>query len=75
MIQPDADSSDPLAAIGVVVRPLKGAAVALLDGTRAASGQPASVRDHGRAIPVRLVAIYRDGMDLAAALGSGAGPA
>ena len=75
LIQPDADSSDPLAAIGVVVRPLKGAAVALLDGTRAASGQPASVRDHGRAIPVRLVAIYRDGMDLAAALGSGAGPA
>lgn len=73
LIQPDADSTDPLGAIGVVVRPLKGAAVALFDTTRVTAGQRASVRDHGRAIPVRLVVVYREGMDLAAALGGRAG--
>lgn len=73
LIQADADRSDPLDAIGVVVRPLKCAAIALLDRAATASGATATVRDHGRAIPVRLVSVYREGMNLAAALGSGAG--
>lgn len=70
LIHADADTTDPLHAIGVVVRNINGTAIALVAG---AMGQMASAREPGRVIGVQLVAPYREGMDLAAALGSGAG--
>lgn len=70
LIHADADTTDPLHAIGVVVRNINGTAIALAAG---AMGQMASAREPGRAIGVQLAAPYREGMDLAAALGSGAG--
>ena len=65
------DESDPLKAIGTVVRIVQGVAIALVAGT---SGQSASVREPGRAITIRLVVPYSEGMDLSAALGGGASP-
>ena len=70
LIQANADESDPLKAIGVVVRVIDGVAIALVKG---ATGQTVSVQEPGRAIAARLVAPYSEGMDLAAALGGGAG--
>lgn len=70
LIQADPDATDPLQAIGVVVRSLNGTAIALVAGTK---GQAASAREPGRMTGIRLLTPYRDGMDLAAALGSGAG--
>ncbi|WP_332693568.1 FAD-dependent oxidoreductase [Devosia sp.] len=70
LIHANPDATDPLRAIGVVVRSINGAAVALVTGTK---GQSASAREPGRATGIRLLAPYRDGMDLAAALGGGAG--
>ncbi|SEP76526.1 sarcosine oxidase subunit alpha [Devosia sp. YR412] len=71
LIHIDPDSADPLNAIGVVVRIMDGAAIALVIGT---TGQTASLREPGRVIPIRLVAAYSEGMDLAAALGGSASP-
>lgn len=72
LIHANVDETDPLRAIGVVVRIIGGTAIALVTGS---TGQIASLREPGRAIPIRLAAVYREGMDLVAALGSGAGPA
>lgn len=69
LIQADADETDPLKAIGVIVRSVEGAAIALV---RSEAGQTASVRVPGRAIAITLMAPWRPGMDLAAALGGGA---
>ena len=69
LIQADPDETDPLKAIGVVVRLMDGAAIALVAGIE---GQKASVREQDRAVAIRLVAVYVSGMDLAAALSAGA---
>ncbi|MDB5614096.1 MAG: FAD-dependent oxidoreductase, partial [Devosia sp.] len=69
LIHADPDQTNPLNAIGVVVRSKDGAAVAYVAGIE---GQTASVREPGRAIAIRLVTLYADGMDLDAALGRGA---
>lgn len=59
LIYANADETDPLKAIGVVARPINGQAVVLIKGSE---GQSASVRESGRAIAIRLVSPYRDGM-------------
>jgi len=69
LIHADPDETDPLMAIGVVVRLTDGASIALVAGTE---GQTASVREPGRAFTIQLVVLYEDGMNLAAALGRGA---
>lgn len=61
LIYRDADETDPLKAIGVVVRIVEGKAVALVAGQQ---DQAASVREPGRAVGIRLVAPYREGMPL-----------
>lgn len=71
LIQADADRSDPLGAIGVVVRVVDGAAIALVTGT---VGQVVNVLEPGRAIAARLITRWHEGMDLGAALGGGTGP-
>lgn len=70
LIQPDADHIDPLGAIGVVVRIIDGAAIALATGT---AGQMVTVQQAGRAVAARLVAPFNEGMELGSALGGGAG--
>jgi sarcosine oxidase subunit alpha len=70
LIHAGPDETDPLHAIGVVLRNVEGAAIALVRG---APGEVASLREPGRTIAIRLVAPYRVGMNLAAALGSSAG--
>ena len=52
LIHADADQTDPLRAIGVVVRIVDGGAVALVAGIQ---GQAASVREPGRAVRIVLV--------------------
>lgn len=71
LIHANADHSDPLAAIGVVLRIIDGTAIAWVRG---AAGQAASVIAPDRSIAITLVVPYREGMNLAAAGGSGAGP-
>lgn len=61
LVHANADQTDPLKAIGVVVRILEGKAIALVVGS---VGQSASVREPGRAIAIKLVAAYRPGMRL-----------
>lgn len=61
LIYRNADEADPLKAIGVVVRIIDGKAIALVAGH---PDQAASVREPGRAIGIRLVAPYREGMPL-----------
>jgi sarcosine oxidase subunit alpha len=56
LIHADADATDPLKAIGVVVRIVDGKAVALVAGS---AGQSASAREPGRAVGIRLVEPYR----------------
>jgi sarcosine oxidase subunit alpha len=56
LIHANADTTDPLKAIGVVVRIVNGKAVALVAGS---AGQTASVREPGRAVGIRLVEPYR----------------
>ncbi|WP_156460249.1 FAD-dependent oxidoreductase [Devosia sp. Root635] len=56
LIHTNADETDPLKAIGVIVRIVNGTAVALVDGS---AGQSASVREPGRAVGIRLVEPYR----------------
>ena len=73
LIHRSADDTDPLAAIGVVVRTTTEATIALLAASHTGAGQTAAVREQDRATSVRLVAPYMVGMDLAAALSSGAG--
>ena len=58
LIQVNGDVTDPLAAIGVVLRPSDGGAVALLAARHCRIGQRLAVREHGRASAVRLVAPY-----------------
>ncbi|QQR35629.1 FAD-dependent oxidoreductase [Devosia oryziradicis] len=58
LIYRDADETDPLKAIGVVVRIVDGKAVALVAGQH---GQSASVREPGRAVGITLAAPYREG--------------
>lgn len=58
LIFADADQTDPLQAIGVVVRIVDGKAVALAAGT---AGQVASLREANRSIGIRLVEPYRAG--------------
>ena len=61
LIYRDADETDPLKAIGVVVRIVNGKAVALMAGH---AEMAASVREPGRAIGIRAVAPYHEGMRL-----------
>jgi sarcosine oxidase subunit alpha len=61
LIYRDADETDPLKAIGVVVRIVDGKAIALVAGS---AGRAASVREPGRAVSIRLVAPYHEGMAL-----------
>lgn len=61
LIYGDADETDPLKAIGVIVRTIGGKAVALVAGQQ---DQAASVREPGRAVGIRLAAPYREGMSL-----------
>ncbi|HEY8577619.1 MAG TPA: FAD-dependent oxidoreductase [Devosia sp.] len=70
LVYATADESNPLHAIGVIIRSQGEVAVALVNGT---PGATVFCREPGRAVAIRLVTAYRDGMDLAAALGSGAG--
>lgn len=70
LIHANADQSDPHKAIGVVTRVIAGTAIAWVNG---AAGQAACVIEPGRAITINLVAPYREGMNLTAAGGSGAG--
>lgn len=63
LIYRDADETDPLKAIGVVVRIIDGKAIALLAGH---PDMAASVREPGRHVSIRLVAPYREGMPLGA---------
>ena len=55
LIYPNADVTDPLRAIGVVVRIIEGKAIALVAGS---AGQAASVREPHRAVGIRLVERY-----------------
>jgi hypothetical protein len=71
----NADERLPHTAIGVVVRPVDKAGVVLLRGGVAQPEARLSLREQGQSIGIRLVAPYRPGMDLAAALGGGAGAA
>ncbi|MGB3336846.1 MAG: FAD-dependent oxidoreductase [Devosia sp.] len=59
LIYANADHTDPLAAIGVIVRIAEGNAIALVTGSE---GQAASVRETGRAVGIRLVKQYREGV-------------
>ncbi len=61
LIYRDADESDPLKAIGVVVRIVESKAIALVAGI---ADQSASVREPGRAVGIRLVAPYQAGMTI-----------
>mgnify|MGYP003644584956 CR=1 FL=1 len=63
LIQPNGDVTDPLAAIGVVLRPAEGGTLVLLAASHARAGQSLTVREHGRAIAVRLVAPHDGGAD------------
>jgi len=56
LIYPDADETDPLKAIGVVVRIVGDKAVALIAGS---AGQTASMREPGRAVGIKLLEPYR----------------
>jgi len=58
LIFANADETDPLRAIGVIVRSVDDGAVALVSGS---AGQTASVREPGRAVGIRLVEPYRRG--------------
>jgi len=58
LIQANADSMDPLAAIGVVLRQTEAGAVALLAASHARIEQRPVVRESGRATAIRLVAAY-----------------
>lgn len=58
LIYANADQTDPLAAIGVVVRIVDGQAIALVSGSQ---GRVASAREAGRAIGIRLVEAYHAG--------------
>jgi sarcosine oxidase subunit alpha len=73
LIHRSADDTDPLTAIGVVVRVIADATIALLAAGHTGIGQTAAVREQDRATSVRLVAPYVAGMSLAAALGGSAG--
>ena len=59
LIYRNADETDPLKAIGVVARVIDGKAIALVAGQ---PDQAASVREPGRAIAIRLIAPYHEGM-------------
>jgi sarcosine oxidase subunit alpha len=74
LIHLSSDQGDPREAVGVVVSALDGGALALLGRPEAQTGDRLSLRDHGQAIPIRLVAPFAEGMDLAAALGRCPGP-
>jgi sarcosine oxidase subunit alpha len=56
LIHANADMTDPLKAIGVVVRIVNGKAIALVAGH---AGKAAWVREPGRAVAIRLVEAYR----------------
>lgn len=58
LIQANADSLDPLASIGVVLRQTEAGAVALLAASHAQKGMPLVVRDPCRATAIRLLAPY-----------------
>lgn len=71
LLHGNSDDVNPHTAVGVVVRPVEGGAIALLDSSRANMGA-AVVHEENRAVPVRFIAPYTDGMNLAAALGGSA---
>src|SRR5690606_8272857 len=56
LIYADADETDPLNAIGVVVRIIGDKTIALVRGS---AGQQASLREPGRAIAIKLIENYR----------------
>jgi sarcosine oxidase subunit alpha len=72
LIHRSSGDSNPQHAVGVVLQATDKGAIALI-----ARQQPhtLSLRDHSRAIAIRLIAPYVEGMDLAAALGGNAGAA
>ncbi|UJW85532.1 FAD-dependent oxidoreductase [Devosia sp. SL43] len=59
LIQRNADETDPLTAIGIVLRVRDGATIALISAANA--GPTAAVREQGRATTVRLVSVYEGG--------------
>lgn len=73
LIYRSADETDPLLAVGVVIRTLHGSAVALIAKSAARPHQQAVIREQGRDLAIRLVAPYVEGMKLDAALGTSAG--
>lgn len=70
LLHGNSDDVNPWSAVGVVVRPVEGGAIALLESSRTNMGA-AVVHEASRPVPVRFVAPYVAGMDLAAALGGG----
>ncbi len=74
LIQPNADTIDPLVAIGVVVRPMQDGALALLDSAAVAgAGSKVILRESTRLVPLTLVAPFAEEADLGAALSGDAG--
>ncbi|MGV8832842.1 MAG: FAD-dependent oxidoreductase [Devosia sp.] len=69
LIQPNSDTTDPRAAIGVVLGQTSSGCIALIDAGYVASDQTAAVRDHGRATLVRLIGVYDQEQSLAGTLG------
>lgn len=72
LIHRSSNDSNPRHAVGVVLRTTDKGAIALVAKQQK---QTLSLRDHSRAVAIRLVAPYVEGMDLAAALGGNAGAA
>lgn len=66
LIHSSGDESDPRNAIGVVVRAVDRGAIALVIGSK---NDLVSLREPGHVTPIRLVARWREDMDLVAALG------
>lgn len=74
LIYPNADETDPFAAVGVVVHAVDNGAVAVMSALAARPGMLVFVREDNRPIAVRQIGAYEPGLDLKAALGGGASP-
>jgi sarcosine oxidase subunit alpha len=72
LIHRSSSDNNPQHAVGVILRTTDKGAIALIAKQQK---QTLSLRDHGRAIAIRQVAPYVEGMDLAAALGGNASAA
>ncbi|MET3926168.1 FAD-dependent oxidoreductase [Devosia sp. 2618] len=71
LIYRSVDQTDPLKAVGVVLRAFGDVTVALVDGS---ANQRFTVREPGKAVTIKIVEPYADETALGAPLGSGAGP-